>query len=174
MGQSILLLKFLVVDQNIQLINVWLESSETNVLDNALVVMDHLYRTGTVKIWLRRLINQDSDLTLEYSIGRTKVSDNSVQISSLDSLRNDDINRISLSKSEIDDHKSQLTFCDSDIPESMAFKKTLIKEQVDVLNLVEKIYSKRLLLELHGHPNYQLAYEEFSLFGARGSQNNFT
>ncbi|CAF1506481.1 unnamed protein product, partial [Didymodactylos carnosus] len=49
------------------------ETEETTVLDNALITMEHLFKSGTVDIHLRRLTTQQSNFEIGYSIDRIQV-----------------------------------------------------------------------------------------------------
>ncbi|CAF4785784.1 unnamed protein product, partial [Rotaria sp. Silwood2] len=61
-----------IVNENVQIVNMWLSAEETTVLDNALITMEHLYKTGKVKICLRRLMNEQSYFEMIYSIDKIK------------------------------------------------------------------------------------------------------
>ncbi|CAF5183416.1 unnamed protein product, partial [Rotaria magnacalcarata] len=58
-----------------------------------------------------------------------------------------------LSMADINDHKRQLTFCNVDLPSNMSHKKVLLSEQLRLLEIVEKIYSMFVKLEIAGHPD---------------------
>jgi len=115
------------------------------MLDNALIVMEHLYKTGRIKYYLRRLINEESYFEIEYSIDRSSIK------------------RI-LSMSDTDDHKRQLTFCNVDLQSNMIDKKILLNEQLNLFEILTKIYSILKQLETSGHPNFQLKEEEFDIY----------
>jgi hypothetical protein len=151
----------------------WLE--ETTVLDNALITMEHLYKTGTVKIRLRRLMNEQSFFEIGYSINKIKT-----EVLANADLDDDDefeqeqhkseILKFTLSMSDIDDHKRQLTFCNVDLQENMFYKKILLNEQLKLLKIVENIFGILVKLEMAGHPEYQLRQEDFEIHDRTGKQ----
>ncbi|CAF1441449.1 unnamed protein product, partial [Didymodactylos carnosus] len=57
-----------IVNDNNQLVNMWLSIDETNTLDNALITMEHLYKTGEVHIYLQRLKTEQSYFEIDYYI----------------------------------------------------------------------------------------------------------
>ncbi|CAF5137247.1 unnamed protein product, partial [Rotaria magnacalcarata] len=57
-----------IVNENVQIVYMWLSAEETTVLDNALLTMEHLYKTGKVQIRLRHLMNEQSYFEIIYSI----------------------------------------------------------------------------------------------------------
>lgn len=59
-----------VINENIQTVNMWLSAEETSTLDNALVTMEHIYKTGIITIRLGRLINKPSYFQIEYSTAK--------------------------------------------------------------------------------------------------------
>jgi hypothetical protein len=141
----------------------WLSADETNVLDNALITMEHIYRSGVVHIQLGRLINEESKYELEYSINKS-------QTPIKDDLENAAQERIKfiLSRAEVDDHKRQLIFCNVGLSEALESKKILLNEQLKMLTIVNNIYSKMIQLEVAGHPNYQLKEETLQLSDRTG------
>ncbi|CAF0874792.1 unnamed protein product [Didymodactylos carnosus] len=163
-----------IVNDNIQLVNMWLSAEETNVLDNALITMEHLYRSGFVHIQLRRLINEESEFEIEYSINKTQTlikEDPENPIDENDEfLQPTEPEKIKfiLTRSEVDDHKLQLTFCNVDLSEAMKSKKILLNEQLKLLSTVNNIYSTMIQLEMAGHPDYQLKEETFQLSDRAG------
>ena len=44
-----------VINENIQIVTMWLSTEVLTVLDNALVTMEYLYKTGTVTVHLNRI-----------------------------------------------------------------------------------------------------------------------
>ena len=150
----------------------WLSAEETTVLDNALIIMEHLYRTGTVKIHLRRLINEQSYFEIGYSIDRLQ-NDNANRNPVEEERNQTRTLKFTLTMSEIDDHKRQLTFCNVDLPENMFYKKVLLNEQLQLLKIVENIYAILLKLEMAGHPQYQLKEEVHDIHDRTG-KNFFT
>ncbi|CAF4322341.1 unnamed protein product [Rotaria sp. Silwood2] len=163
-----------IVNDNIQLVNMWLSADETNVLDNALITMEHLYRSGVVHIQLRRLINEKSKFEIEYSINKTQTlikDDSENPIDENDGfLQPTEPEKIKfvLTTSEVDDHKRQLTFCNVDLSEAMKSKKILLNEQLKLLDTINNIYSTMIQLEMAGHPDYQLKEETLQLSDRAG------
>jgi len=145
-----------------QIINMWLSAKETTALDNALITMEHLYNSGIVDIHLRHLMNEQSNFKIEYSIDR-------IQEQTLNNTGNEENRRepekikFTLSMTDIDDHKRQLTFCNVDVQQNMFYKKAFIDGQLKLLQTIEKIYSILLKLELSGHPDYQLREERYNI-----------
>jgi hypothetical protein len=145
-----------------QIINMWLSAKETTALDNALITMEHLYNSGIVDIHLRHLMNEQSNFKIEYSIDR-------IQEQTLNNTGNEENRRepekikFTLSMTDIDDHKRQLTFCNVDVQQNMFYKKVFINGQLKLLQTIEKIYSILLKLELSGHPDYQLREEPYDI-----------
>ncbi|CAF1558203.1 unnamed protein product [Didymodactylos carnosus] len=75
--------------------------------------------------------------------------------------------KLTLSMADIDDHKRQLTFCNVDL-HNMPHKKILLNEQLKILNIIEKINSVLLELEISGHPEYQLRSEKYDIYDRTG------
>ncbi|CAF4674327.1 unnamed protein product, partial [Rotaria sp. Silwood2] len=144
-----------VIDDHIPIVTMWLSAEETTVLDNALITMKHLYKSGTVDIYLRRLTRKPSYYEIGYSIDRIQSEDN-------DRIKAKKIQFL-LSMSDIDDHKRQLTFCNVDVQQNLIYKKTLINEQLKLLKTIENIYHIFTKLELAGHPDYQLRDEHYEI-----------
>lgn len=138
----------------------WLSAEETNVLDNALITMEHLYHSGLVRIQLKRLINEESKFEIEYSINKTQ--------SSIKEQKESEKIKFLLARSEVDDHKRQLTFCNVDLSEAMKSKKILLNEHLKLLNLVNQMYLMMVKLEMAGHPDYQLKEETLQLSDRTG------
>src|SRR5689334_4858851 len=120
----------IVIHDNSQTVNMWLSTEETSALDNALITMEHLYKTGIVTIRLGRLMNEPSYFEIEYSIGKMRAS---TSIENLDEEvqqeeRSQDVKstKFILSMTDINDHKRQLTFCNVDLPSNMSHKKVLL------------------------------------------------
>jgi len=136
---------------------------DTTMLDNALIMMEHLYKTGVVHIRLRRLINEQSQYEIEYSID--KISDpTNVQQESI---------KYSLSMTDIDDHRRQLTFCTSDLLTDMPYKTLLLTEQLKLLQIIERIFSTLIKLEISGHPEYQCFEEHYQIHDIHGNAYKF-
>jgi hypothetical protein len=152
----------IVVNDNVQIVNLWLSAEATTVLDNALITMEHLYKSGTVDIHLRHLMNEQSYFEIGYSIDR-------IQGQTLNNTENEEHRRevekikFTLSMADIDDHKRQLTFCNVDVEQNSFYKKALINGQLKLLQTVENIYSILLKLELAGHPDYQLGEYHYEI-----------
>ncbi|CAF1245410.1 unnamed protein product, partial [Rotaria sordida] len=161
-----------VVNDNIQIIHMWLSAEETTIFDNALITMEHLYKTGTVQIHLRNLINKQSYFEIVYSIAKV-----SIQINESDSdednreIQQQDTMTFTLSMADIDDHKRQLTFCNVDLKQDMNEKKILLEEQLKLLNIIEKIYFILIKLEKSGHPNFQLKEYNYEIYDRTGRVN---
>jgi hypothetical protein len=49
------------------------------------------------------------------------------------------------------------------------YKKTLLKEQLKLLQTIEKIYSILLKLEMAGHPNFQLKEDNYEIYDRYGT-----
>lgn len=163
----------LVVNENIQIVNMWLSAEETTALDNALITMEHLYKTGTVKIRLRRLMNEQSDFEIGYSIN--KIQTEPLRRTDLDDDDDDEqeqnrskILKFTLSMSDVDDHKRQLTFCNVDLQETMLYKKILLNDQLKLLKIVENIYAILVKLEMAGHPEHQLKEQIYDIHDRTG------
>jgi ATP-dependent Lon protease len=166
----------------------WLSAEETTVLDNALITMEHLYKTGTVKIRLRRLMNEQSYFEIGYSINKIQ-TEASRRTNSDDEDEDEQHNeeereqnkakilKFALSMGDIDDHKRQLTFCNVDLQENMFYKKVLLNEQLKLLKIVENIYSILVKLEMAGHPEYQLREQVYDIHDRTGKklqyENNY-
>ncbi|UJR29383.1 hypothetical protein I4U23_010595 [Adineta vaga] len=153
-----------IVNENAQIIKMWLSAEETTVLDNALITMEHLYRTGTVKIYLRRLLNEQSFFEIGYSIKKlpNETDDDD------DEYNRSEVLKFTLTKSDIDDHKRQLTFCNVDLQENMFYKKILLNEQLKLLKIVENIFHILCKLETAGHPEYQVREEDYEISDRSG------
>lgn len=163
----------------------WLSAEETTVFDNALVLMEHLYKTGTIKIHLRHLLNEESSLEISYFIDkiqqrkiksdddnqgitrRTQEDDNSSDDDEKEEPKSDKI-KTTLSMADIADHRRQLTFCSVDLPENMAHMKILLNGQLKLLKLIGNIYSTFIKLEMSGHPHYQLKNRQYKIYNETG------
>lgn len=155
----------------------WLTAEDITMLDNALITMEHIYRTGVVHTSLRRLLNEQSNLKIRYSIEKmsTKIEnkiDNDEEEEAEEKEKEEqhrqDIHEITLSIDDIDDHKRQLTFCNVDLPENRIFQTILLNEQLKLFQIIEKIYLTLTKLEMNGHPEFQLKdnhYEIYDLYG---------
>jgi hypothetical protein len=144
----------------------WLSAEETTVLDNALITMEHLYKTGTVKIRLRRLMNEQSYFEIGYSIKALQRTDSNEDDD--EEQNRSKLLKFTLSMSDIDDHKRQLTFCNVDLQENMMYKKILLNEQLKLLKIVENIYAMLIKLEMAGHPEYQLREDIYDIHDRTG------
>jgi len=144
-----------------QIVNMWLSAEETTVLDNALITMEHLYKSGTVDIYLRHLMNEESYFEIGYSIDR--IQGETLNNTENGNRRESEKIKFTLSIADIDDHKRQLTFCNVDVEQNLFYKKALINGQLKLLQTVEKIYSILIKLELSGHPDYQLRQEHYEI-----------
>ncbi|CAF4246658.1 unnamed protein product, partial [Rotaria magnacalcarata] len=112
----------------------------TTVLDNALLTMEHLYKTGKVQIRLRHLMNEQSYFEIIYSIGKLEteqVRRADSQDDGYEQYNDEEHNQqksetpeFTLTMSDIDDHKRQLTFCNVDLQENMIYRKILLQEQL--------------------------------------------
>ncbi|CAF3814466.1 unnamed protein product, partial [Rotaria sp. Silwood1] len=155
------------INDNIQLVTLWLSAEETTVLDNALITMEHLYKNGSVNIHLQRLIRKQSYYEIGYSIDRIQVgmkkpTDDENNFEDNDGMKAKKI-KFLLSMSDIDDHKRQLTFCYADVQQNLISKKTLINGQLKLLEILDNIYHMLNKLELDGHPDYQLRDEHYKI-----------
>ncbi|CAF4700920.1 unnamed protein product, partial [Didymodactylos carnosus] len=102
--------------------------------------MEHLFKSGTVDIHLRRLTRQQSNFEIGYSIdriqvGMKKVRDENDQSQQGEENAGIEVKKIpfQLSMSDIDDHKRQLTFCNVDAQQNLVYKKVLINGQLKLL-----------------------------------------
>ncbi|CAF4165847.1 unnamed protein product [Rotaria sp. Silwood2] len=162
------------VNDNIQIVNMWLTAEETTMLDNALITMEHLYKTGIVNIHLRHLMNEQSFFEIEYSIGKVSAQINRTNESDCDDEEIEEQQEkitFTLSMSDIDDHKRQLTFCNVDLQKNMIDKKILLNEQLKLLYTIEKIYLVLIKLEKVGHPNHQLKDYSYKIYDQSGKIN---
>ncbi len=150
-----------VINDNIQIVSMWLSEEQTSVLDNALITMEHLYKSGTVNIHLRRLMNEQSYFEINYTIDRIQGQE----------INNRQEVKRTLSMADVDDHKRQLIFCKVDVEQNKRYKESVIKGQLELLQIVEKIYSNLIKLELSGHPDYQLHEEQYTI-DLQFSKNN--
>jgi hypothetical protein len=148
----------------------WLSAKEATVSDNALITMEHLYKSGTVNIHLRRLTRKSSYYEIVYSIDRIQVGMKNVNNENEEKEQgreNDGIEakkiHFQLSISDIDDHKRQLTFCNVDVQQNLIYKKALIDGQLKLLTTIENIYQIFTKLESSGHPDYQLRNEYYEM-----------
>lgn len=159
------------MNDNIQIVTMWLSAEETTMFDNALITMEHLYKSGIIKIHLRRLMNEQSCFEIEYSIGKKViVIDNNSDLDNEDDVENQHEKlKVILSAADIDDHKRQLTFCNVDLQQKMAHKQILLREQLKLLEIIEKIYSILLKLEMVGHPHFQLRDNQYEIFDRYGT-----
>ena len=147
MKKFISILLVLVVNENIQIVDMWISGEELSLLDNALITMEHLFKTGRVYIYLRHLMNESSYFEVRYSVDRNQEKEIS----------------FTLSMNEIDDHKRQLIFGSAGVEENIIYKRALINGQLKLFQTVEKIYTNLIKLELSGHPNYQSHEEQYDV-----------
>ncbi len=154
----------------------WLSTEATTVLDNALIIMEHLYKTGIVTVHLNRFINEPSCFEIEYSIEKMQ----SQLVRMFSEENQDDMEKeqheiekikFNLSMTDIDDHKRQLTFCNIDLQQDMIHTKILLNEQLKLLKVIENIYLILVKLEMSGHPNYQYQEETYAMFNKYGKLN---
>jgi hypothetical protein len=158
----------------------WLSAEITTVLDNALITMEHLYKTGTVNIHLKGLMNEQSYFEIEYfidkfqtqlfrasSVGSNEETEETVEKEQQEMEKI----KFNLSMTDIDDHKRQLTFCNVDLQQNMPHTKILLNEQLKLLSVIEKIFLVLGKLEMSGHPNYQLKEEKYEIFDKAGKLN---
>jgi hypothetical protein len=163
----------IVVNDNIQIINMWLSAEDTTVLDNALITMEHLYKTGVVDMRLRQLMKEQSYFEIGYSIDR-------IQGQTLNNTENEEQRReqerikFVLSMADVDDHKRQLTFCNVDVQQNVFYSKALIKGQLKLLQTIEKIFSALKKLEMAGQPDYQLRDEHYDIHLQYGNKKKTT
>ncbi|CAF1578446.1 unnamed protein product [Rotaria magnacalcarata] len=139
-------------------------------------MMEHLYKTGVVNIRLRRLINEQTHYHIDYFVD--KISDQTVRVNESDGKQHADNetatiiqqeqNKFSLSMSEVDDHRRQLTFCSLDLLDSLTHKTLMSKEQLKLLQMVERIFSIHVKLEISGHPEFQYAEEHHEIYDIHG------
>jgi hypothetical protein len=64
---------------------------------------------------------------------------------------------------DIDDHKRQSTFGNVDLQQNMNEKKILLNEQLELLQIVDRIYSVFIKLEMNGHTEYQLRDQNYEI-----------
>ena len=150
----------------------WLSAEETTMLDNALITMEHIYRAGIVKFRLRRLMHEQSYFEIEYSIDKITTPINNED--DVDNDEQEDVHekhKFTLSMADIDDHKRQLTFCNVDLEQKMIYKKILLREQLNLLQIIEKIHSILVKLEMAGHPNFQLKENNYKIYDRYGRIN---
>lgn len=154
---------FLVIKEHIQLVEMWLSTDTTAVLDNALITMEYLFRSGKVSFFQNRLLNKTSYYEVKYSIDRIS---NSSQSSATSRQPNADEGSdkiiFTLDISDVDDHKRQLTFCNVDVDEKSS-QKVLVSGQLAILDIAGKIFSMYSELEALGHPDYQLREEKLDI-----------
>lgn len=144
------------VNDNLQIVTLWLTADETTVLDNALITMEHLYRTASVRIHLRRLVGKTTFYEVSYSIDRLQDETNNMSAKEQNENRAKVSMQLVMSMSDVDDHNRQLTFCNVETQQSLAYKKSMIDGQLRLLKTMEQIYQICKRLELAGHPDYQL------------------
>jgi hypothetical protein len=159
-----------------QIVNMWLSAEETTVLDNALITMEHLYKSGTVDIRLRHLMSEQSYFEIGYSIDRTQGQTQKTTNNVDNDGRELEKIKFTLSMTDVDDHKRQLTFCNVDVQQNMFYNKALINGQLKLLQTIEKIYSSLKKLEMAGHPDYQLREEHYEIHLQSGKKkivNNY-
>lgn len=150
----------------------WLSAEATTMLDNALITMEHLYKTGMLRIRLRNLMNEQSYFEIIYSIETSSAEFNCSNRTDSDekhqNIEKKEKLQFTLSITDIDDHKRQLTFCSANLKHNMIDKKILLEEQLKLLDTIEKIYAILLKLEKAGHPNFQLKEYNYEIFDTSG------
>lgn len=165
------------VNDNIQVIQMWLATADTTMMDNALVTMEYLYRAGSVKVCLRGLIHESSYYEISYYLKKQETSGEFMDGTQANiTTVNDGIEReasrgklvFKLSLADIDDHKRQLTFCNADLVNSRTYRSVLLEEQMKLLSIIEKIYRMQRKLEMSGHPNYQMKEEHWDICDTYG------
>ena len=139
--------------------------------------MEYLYKTGIVSVHLLHLKDEKSYFDMEYAVDKmqplivqrlgSEVMDE-VENHMNQEQRNIDKSKILLSMADVDDHKRQLTFCNTDLQQNMSHTKILLNEQLKLLKVMEKIYLILLKLERSGHPNYQLKKTTYKMFDEAG------
>lgn len=180
-----IVLCILVVNENVQMIDMWLATVETTLLDNALITMEHLYRTGSMNICLQRLMNESSEYNIEYFIDRNADSAEKIEYMTINDNDFDEQNEheslhksrgkfmFKLSMSDIEDHKRQLTFCNVDLISSQNYRAILLEEQLKLFSIIEQIFRVLLKLEMAGHPHYQVKKERFDIYDTHGTAIDF-
>jgi hypothetical protein len=163
-------LSLIVVNDNIQIVNMWLSAEDTTVLDNALITMEHLYKTGAVDIHLCHLMREQSYFEIGYSIDRIQ-GQASNNTENEEQRRESERMKFALSMADIDDHKRQLTFCNVDVQQNIFYSKALINGQLKLLQTIEKIFFALKKLEMTGHPDYQLRDEHYEIHLQYGRDN---
>ncbi|CAF1275943.1 unnamed protein product [Didymodactylos carnosus] len=159
------------VYDNIQLVSMWLSFEDTTVLDNALITMEHLYKSGVVNIHLKRLMNEQSFFEIEYSVKKIQSKkDDDIDNEEQEQQREEEKIKFILTLDDIEDHKRQLTFCNVDLHQNMKQKIILLSEQLKLLHIIENIYLKLLKLEMSGHPEYQLKNEKYDIYDRTGKE----
>jgi hypothetical protein len=148
----------------------WLSAEDTTVLDNALITMEHLCKTGAVDIHLRHLMKEQSYFEIGYSIDRIQ-GQTSNNTENEEQRREPERIKFVLSMTDIDDHKRQLTFCNVDVQQNIVYSKALINGQLKLLQTIEKIFSALKKLEMDGHPDYQLRDEHYDIHLQYGRDN---
>lgn len=163
---------FVVIKENIQLVEMWLSTDTTAVLDNALITMEYLFRSGKVSFFQNRLLSKTSYYEVKYSIDRIS---NTPQSSATSRQPNADEESdkimFTLDISDVDDHKRQLTFCNVDVDEKSS-QKVLVSGQLAILDIAGKIFSMYCELEALGHPDYQLRKETLDIQLNLGENND--
>jgi len=158
----------------------WLSPEVATVLDNALITMEYLYKTGVVNVHLTGLKNEQSYFDIEYYIDkfqpqllrRPNVENNEENEAAVNETpRETEKIKIILSMADVDDHKRQLTFCNVDLQPNMFYTKMLLNEQLKLLQIIEKIYLILEQLEMSGHPNYQIKQEKYDICDKTGKLN---
>jgi len=148
----------------------WLSAEDTTVLDNALITMEHLYKSGAVDIRLCQLMNEQSYFEIGYSIDRIQGQTQETNENTENDKREPERIKFNLSMADIDDHKRQLTFCKVDVQQNIFYNKALINGQLKLLETIEKIYSALKKLEMAGHPDYQLREEHYEIHAQYGKK----
>ena len=140
----------------------WLSAEDASVLDNALITMEHLYKSGSVEIHLRHLMKEQSYFVIPYYIDRTQgqaanAAENDEHRQEIEQMK------FTLSMADVEDHKRQLTFCYADVEQNAFYSKGLIDGQLKLLQTMERIFLTLKKLEMAGHPDYQLRDEHYDI-----------
>lgn len=151
------------IDENLQLVKMWLAADATAVLDNALIVMEYLFKSGEAAFFLNHALNKPSFYELKYSLEQHRhPNQEDGEAQRLVGPVQPERNTFTLSMLDIDDHKRQLTFGNVDLEEKTP-RKYLVEGQLQLLKILDQIFSMYKQLELAGHPNFQLRQETLQI-----------
>ncbi|CAF1475962.1 unnamed protein product [Didymodactylos carnosus] len=135
--------------KNLQLINGWL-SSDSSSLENAIIIMEYLYKTGTIYVFLKHLVGEKSYFEIRYYLEPHDSDSTDQDHESPPKKKTHQI----MSMTDFADHKRQLTFCNVDVSD-VAQKKIMLVQQLKLLKRLENLFSSLISLENQGHPQYQ-------------------